>query len=82
MIICAVRDSAMNAFMRPFVVPAVGMAIRSFSDEVNRVAEGNALNAHPEDYELYSIGTFDEETGAVAGHPHAVLIRGKDCLVK
>lgn len=81
-IVCAVRDSALDAFMRPFFVPARGLAIRSFSDEVNRVAEGNGLNSHPDDYELYCIGTFDEDTGRLEAVTHEMLIRGKDCVVK
>jgi len=38
-VVVAVRDSAADAFMSPFVSPSNGMAIRSFRDEVNRAAE-------------------------------------------
>lgn len=63
LIACAVRDSAANAFMRPFFVPTTGLAIRSFSDEVNRADKDNAMYQHPEDYELFEVGDFNEETG-------------------
>lgn len=39
------------------------MAIRSFGDECRRKEPGNALGAHPEDYELWHIGSFDDNTG-------------------
>lgn len=62
-IIVAVRDRQLNAYMRPFVAQTKGQAIRSFSDEVNRA--GSELNTHPEDYELYQLGIWDEDTGCI-----------------
>lgn len=59
--ICAIRDRQMDAFMQPFFIPALGLAIRSFQDEIKN-PEGQ-MNKHPEDYELYHLGNFDEETG-------------------
>lgn len=70
--IVAVFDSAMNAYARPVFVPAVGAALRGFSDEVNRVAQAgqaNDLNSHPEDFSLYNLGQFDEETGGFEPPP-------------
>lgn len=60
-VICAVRDSALAAFMQPFFVPALGVASRSFADEVNR--QESPMFQHPEDYVLYELGTFDEDSG-------------------
>ena len=34
LIMVAVRDSALDALMRPFFVPTTGFAVRSFQDEV------------------------------------------------
>lgn len=81
LVICAVRDSAVNAFIRPFYVPAVGAAIRGFSDEVNR--KDSEMHKHPEDYELFELGVFDEDTGRFSqlSEPRA-LARGKDVFVK
>lgn len=59
--VCAIRDQKMDAFMRPFVVPALGVAIRGFSDEVNR--KDSDMSKHPEDYALYHLGSFDEDFG-------------------
>jgi hypothetical protein len=78
-ILVAVRDSAMAAFMNPFVVQATGQAVRSFTDEVNRAAQDNALNQHPEDFELYQVGFFDDDTGEFSNEL-ARLVRGKDVV--
>ena len=61
---CAVKDRALDAFMQPFFVDSIGVAVRSFSDEVNRAE--SPMNSHPEDYDLYHVGFFDEDTGNVS----------------
>lgn len=80
MSIVAVRDSAIGQYMNPFVTPAVGGAIRSFSDEVNRVDASNAMNKHPSDYELYELATYSPDTGVIVPMSPRLLLRGKDCL--
>lgn len=64
-IMVAVRDSQADAYMRPFAVPSVGMAKRSFGDEVNRAAADNQMYQHPEDFELFRIGEFDDVSGSL-----------------
>lgn len=80
--VCAVFDSAVQAFGQPFFVPALGAALRSFADEVNRSAPDNALHAHPEDYTLHALGTFEDETGTFewTEDSRRVLARGKDVV--
>lgn len=78
LVVVAVRDSAVDAFMRPFFVPTVGVAIRSFRDEVTR-AESEMFK-HPSDYELFEIGEFDEDIGRFENlsAPRS-LLRAVDC---
>lgn len=76
-VILAVRDRAMDAFMQPFFVPALGLGVRSFSDEVNRPE--SPMFAHPDDYDLFHIGHYDDATALVelVSPPRQVAI-GKD----
>jgi len=77
-VVC-VRDRATDSFGRPFFVPHVGEALRSFTDEVNN--KDSELGRHPEDYDLFQCGTFDSDTGLFdCGTPRQMAI-GKD-LVK
>lgn len=77
LVVCSIRDSAVNAFMRPFFVTAVGQAIRSFGDEVNR--KDSDMYSHPDDYELFELGLFDDSTGRVTMLPEPrQLARGAD----
>jgi len=55
-------------------VPSVGVAIRSFSDEVNRKDPENQLFNHPDDFDLYELGEFDDNTGLFALHDAPKLL--------
>lgn len=57
----AVFDQATGYYGTPIFCLAQGEAVRSFMDEVNR--KGSPLNAHPADYQLFSLASYDEVTG-------------------
>ncbi len=57
----SVFDKKAEAFMSPFTFAATGQAVRAFSDTVNDGKSG--FYRHPEDYDLYALGTFDECSG-------------------
>lgn len=59
----AVMDSAVGAFMDPFVAPSVNFATREFGRAVN--TDGTQFNQYPEDYILFYIGQFDPMTGVL-----------------
>lgn len=81
LVIVAIRDRAVNAFGTPFFVTHIGGALRSFQDEVNRkdVEGKNQLAHHPEDFDLYELGAYDDATGAfeLLERPRQVAV-GKD----
>lgn len=76
-IVC-VRDRAVDAFAVPFFVKHVNEAIRSFKDEINR--EGSPLAAHPDDYDLYLVGGYDDQTGAINHFDVTMLAVGKSMV--
>lgn len=59
----SIRDIKANVFTKPFFAPNDGVAERLFKNEVNRQAFDNQLYTNPEDFHLFNIGTFDEDTG-------------------
>lgn len=77
----AVRDRAADVFGVPMFLTAVGIAIRGFSDEVNRVDANNQLNKHPEDFDLYHLGTYEDAHGTfnLLPAPRQIAI-GKDVI--
>jgi len=72
--ICSVKDRAADAFGRPMFVPSTGVAIRSFSDEINRAADDNQLYNHPDDFDLFEFGEFDDNTGVFELHEQPKLL--------
>lgn len=82
--VVSVKDRAADAFMTPFFVPSRGMAIRSFKDEVNRKDAGNIMSQHPDDFDLYLLAEWSEDSGQFVqvAEGAVLLIRGKDCIEK
>lgn len=74
LVLCSVKDRAADAFGRPMFVPSTGVAIRSFSDEVNRNDTDNQLFNHPDDFDLYELGEFDDNTGLFSLHEQPKLL--------
>lgn len=78
--VCAVKDRAVDAFNRPLYVPTVGVAIRSFNDECNK--KDSELNTHPEDYDLYELGTWDDTTAIYTPlEAPRVITRAQDIVI-
>lgn len=79
-VICAIRDSASDAYGVPMFMASLGQAIRSFSDEVLNPRENNMLNRHPADFELHHLGVYDDSNAEFqTDGPPRLLIRGLDC---
>lgn len=78
--IYAVKDLAVQAYGQPFFVRAKGEALRSFQDEVNKRDGQSSIAQHPEDYELYYIGDWDDLTGEITPHEPELIARAKDLL--
>jgi len=57
----SIKDRALAAYMRPWFAVTTGQAIRMFTDELNR--HDSEMFKHQDDYDLYHLGSFDEETG-------------------
>ena len=82
-VIVSVKDSAAEAFGRPMYLQSLGVAIRSFTDEVNREDKDNQLFNHPDDFDLYELGVFDDSLGRYELRENpSVIVRGKDVKIK
>lgn len=80
LVVVGVKDLAVQAFGRPIFVPALGAAIRSFADEVNRKDGANDMNKHPADFEMWLLGYFDEASGEFENELRLVT-RGVDAKI-
>lgn len=81
-VMCAVRDRAIDTWANPFFARAIGEAIRSFTDEVNRASADNQLYQHPEDFDLYELGIYDNESGTVISNGPRMISIGKEVAIR
>lgn len=63
LLMVAIRDKQVDAFMPPLFVRAKGEAVRIFMDEVSR--DGSPMAKHPGDYDLFVLAEYDDGTGKV-----------------
>jgi hypothetical protein len=70
-LICSVRDVVANVYSNPFTSHNQGTALRDFASAC-RDPESQ-LSKSPDGYMLYSLGTFDDDTGAIRPHDPALL---------
>lgn len=61
--ILAVHDSKVNAFSQPFFLRTQAEAMRGWIEVVNEPS--TQFNKHPEDFNLFLLGDFDEDTGLI-----------------
>ena len=67
--IYAIKDTKV-AFQLPFYQPNRAAAIRAFRNGVN--TKGSELNLNASDVELWQLGVYDDETGAIVSKPDFV----------
>jgi len=75
-VICAALDKKARAYATPFFQAHVDVAIRAFKGAVNDPT--HPIAKHPEDYSLWLIGTFDDNTGLIT--PHAAPIHVAEAM--
>ena len=67
-LIIAIRDDKTESFGQPQFVKTKGEAIRMVQQAVNGQPDANnALQNYPEDFTIYAIGEYDDDTGAIKG---------------
>lgn len=79
--VCAFFDRGTSSFGTPMFLMNQGHALRAFSDEVNRKADDNIINKHPDDFDLYELGEFDSETGLFSSSSPRQISSGKAVLL-
>lgn len=80
LVMVAIKDRALDAFMRPFFAQTTGQAIRMFNDEINN--SDSPMFKHPEDYDLYYLGIWDDKTGMFEEAAGEQIARGKNASLR
>lgn len=72
LLIFAVYDKKSLAYANPFYYHQKGQALRGFDDAVNDPQ--SPLQKHPEDFQLFQIGEWNDTTGVITPLPNPVHI--------
>lgn len=68
----SIKDRLLGVFLAPFSARADVEAVRQLKASMsNPNMAQSGLVTNPDDYELYYVGTFDDESGAVFPEEHA-----------
>lgn len=81
-VVIAMYDTVAEIFTPPMFVPSVGVAYRDLQDVAARGGEGNVLAAHGGDFQVFQLGTYDEQTGVFSPLPRPVLLVEVSALLK
>ena len=76
MIICSIHDKASDAYMRPFFCQTKGQAIRMFVDLIDD--ENTDIARHKEDYALFEVGTWNDNTAELMSIEPICLMRAHE----
>lgn len=60
-VVFAIRDIKVDAYLNPWFAPTRGAGIRAFEDGVNSDPQA-PIALHPSDYELFELGLFNQVT--------------------
>lgn len=71
--VLSVRDTVADTFGRPFYAPNEASGVRSVRSEVANPQAG-PLHEHPDDFQLFHLGWFDDQTAAFELFDHPTLL--------
>ncbi len=74
----SIFDEKALAYLPPFILPTVEMAVRTFGDCVN--SDDHQFGAHPQDYTLFQIGSFDDSIGQFVDSGRHVVHNGVELV--
>lgn len=76
LLVCAIMDSKVGAFSPPMYFRSKGEAVRSFLDALSD--QSTTLSKHPRDYQMFLVGSFDDQTGLLTPATIEMLHAGED----
>ena len=76
----AIRD-ALSGFMSPTLESSDALALRHFSMAVSNAQAGNLMHFRPGDFNLYRIGKYNTDDGAIIRVDPITLVASGDSIM-
>lgn len=74
--ICVIKDVKANLYLKPFATVNKIEAERSFRAAISDNRAG-PLSDYPEDFNLYCLGSFDEDSGELKVEKEELIVQGQ-----
>lgn len=74
----SIYDAKAESYLPPFTTHTYGIAERMFTDMVN--TPEHQFNRHPEDYTLFAIGSYDDQTAHMTSTELTPIINGLQAI--
>lgn len=71
-VVCCVFDKKARSHLTPFFVTHQDVAVRAFKDAVSNIE--SAVGRNPEDFAMWNLGTFDDDTARFELHKSPVHV--------
>lgn len=71
--IYSVKDEKTGAFMKPFSALHNEAVIRSLRSSISQKNPGDSIAEFPEDFSLWCLGEFDQDTGDISSFKSHIL---------
>lgn len=72
----AIKDRSVEAFQPMSCCRAEGEALRAFHDALSNPQNG-VIHKHPDDFDLWYLGTYDDQTGHISAEQPRKVADGK-----
>lgn len=69
LVIVCIKDLKGENYSQPWFVSTAASAVRSFTDLINNPEKSQTMFDHPQDFQLFEMGVFDDNTGVFQTHP-------------
>lgn len=81
-IVMGLWDKKALTFIETSMVQNTGVAVRGFTGAVNNSQGDNNLYKWPDDYELYTLGTYNPRTGQLFPDEKRLIATGENVKVR
>lgn len=69
----AIKDNVSELFMTPVLFQNENVAKRWFKDVINNESQNETIFNNPQDFELWKLGIYDNETGVIESFVQKIL---------
>lgn len=80
--IFAIKDKALDSYSAPFTQPTIEAGLRMWRDLVMFSQEDNRYRRSPDDYTMYMVGEFDDDTATFTETANVRIASANEVIIE